>query len=93
MDKNEAKAILSEYIKRYRSKTYQDLLQLMAKDEIHGIQTGSGKLYYLEFQSFYDDSTKQNIIVIGSIGDKGIRSNFPICDDFIISPEGTFIAE
>jgi hypothetical protein len=21
------------------------------------------------------------------------RSSFPICDDFIISPEGTFIAE
>ena len=93
MDKNEARSILKEYVQRYRGRTYQDLLQLMTNVDVYEVHTESGKFYQLEFQAIYDDKKMKHIRVHGSISDRGIRAFFPLSEDFIISPDGTFIGE
>ena len=93
MDKTEARQILRHQLAGYRERSYQQLLHLMKEEESFEIRAGSGATYRLEFQAFWDDSKNKNIRVLGSIDDGGLRAIIPICEDFIISPDGSFIGE
>ena len=53
----------------------------------------SGTKYQIEIQACWDDKPFNNVRIIGSIDDGGIRALSPITDDFIISPSGEFIGE
>ena len=93
MDKQEARKILKEYLMCYRQRSYQELFALLDHQETFEIRSGSGVLYQLEFQVFWDDPATRTLRVLGSIDDGGIRALLPLNEDFIMAPDGTFVGE
>ena len=93
MDASEAKAILAERLARYREYPHERLAKLVGSQEVEERRSAAGTLYQLEFQFFWDAEPGGYVRVIGSIDDGGLRAFFPLSDDFIKAPDGTFVGE
>lgn len=93
MDKLEAKQILSDEIAKYRSRTFLELQRLLSEQDTFEITSSTGKWYQLEFQAVWDGRPQGNLRVIGSIDDGGVSAFKPLCEDFILSPDGKLIGE
>ena len=93
MDKREAKALLAAQLAQYRSRSYTDLQRLLTTRDTPNARGESGIVYQLVFDAFWDDKRRGHLRVMGSIDDGGIRAFFPLCDSFIMAPDGTFIGE
>ncbi len=94
MDKSEAAKFLEAYISQYRAKPHAELVKLMSDVQVHETTGVSGVEYILEFDVRWDDKPNGDIRVAGGIDDGGFRSAFsPLCDDFILSPDGGFVGE
>lgn len=93
MDREEATSHLAQQLLAYRAMPYAQLATLIGTVETAEIRAPSGTLYQLEFQFFWDSEPKGDIRVLGSIDDGGLRAFFPLSQDFIITPDGTFVGE
>jgi len=93
VDKKEARSILKEHLTRYKEKPYADLLYLLEDQDVFEVTAPSGARYQLEFQAVWDRKKGGNLHVIGAIDDGGIRSFFPLADNFILTPDGNFVGE
>ncbi len=94
MNKNEATDIILEQLKKFRSKSYEALLRMIECEPItYKILSSKGIKYQIEIQALWDDKANENIRVIGSIDDGGIRSIFPLSKDFLKSPNNDFVGE
>ena len=94
MDKLEAAKILQDHISRFRAKPYAELATLIGNVQVHDATGTSGADYTLEFDVLWDGDPKGDIRVIGAIDDGTFPSAFsPLSDDFILSPDGTFVGE
>lgn len=93
MNKSEAKSALERYLLEYRLKSYQELLQLMDEPETREVSLPSGQKYHLEVQVSWDGRPDGNLRVLASLDDGRWRAVFPLCSDFVISPEGNFVGE
>ena len=93
MDNFEATALLKAHLKTYRSRTYTELAALMGDPQIAQLKGPSGVEYTVEIDTHWDDRVGGNVRVIGSIDDGGWRAFLPLCDSFIMAPDGTFIGE
>ena len=51
------------------------------------------KWYQIEIQVFWDDKPKGDVRVAGSIDDGGWRAYLPLCRDFIMAPDNSFVDE
>ena len=91
MDKEEAKTILSTELDNYKKLSYSDLLYLLDTQDTKEVQSFSGVIYQLEFQVIWDDKKGGNLRVMGAIDDGRLRSLFPLTNDFILSPDGSFV--
>ncbi len=74
-------------------KSYNELQYLLNEQDTPEVKTESGAKYQLEIQAVWDDKKDGNLRVMGSIDDGGLRAFKPITNDFIITPNGTFIGE
>ena len=93
MNKQEAKNIIQNELKKYRLKSYDELKEIIDNPITYEMPLPKGAKYQIEIETFWDDKPNGNIRVIGSIDDGGIRAFVPITDDFIKSPSGKFIGE
>lgn len=93
MDKQEAKAILSEHVEPLRSQGYEQLKELMGDSQHLEVTGPSGNWYQLEIQAWWDDKHERNLRVVVSIDDGGLRAIFPITESFIVAPDGSFVGE
>ena len=94
MDKSEARKILQWRISRYRAKPYAELVKLIDSVQVHVTTSVSGTKYTLEFDVLRDRGPDGNIRVIGEIDDGTFPSSFwPLCNGFILSPDGKFVGE
>lgn len=93
MDKKEAIIKLDEVLRTYRAREYCDLSNLIDSPNTFEVNGDSGVQYQLEVQAFWDDEPGNNIRVMISIDDGGLRAFYPITEDFIMSPSGTFVGE
>ena len=93
MKKQEALKILEEELQKYRDKSYAELkLLLEIKEKIRYEVVGpSGDTYHIEIQIFWDNKHDHDVRVLGAIDAGGWREIFPLCDAFIMTPEGDFI--
>jgi hypothetical protein len=90
MNKKEAQTVLAKTLTDYRNKPHSELLYLLKTRDSFEVVAESGTWYQIEIQAFWDDEKKENLRVIGSIDDGGIRAFFPLTDDFIITRGGDF---
>ena len=93
MNKAEAKSLLSQELSRYREIPYAELFSLIDHSETFERAAPSGVTYQIELQVFVDDESRQTLRVLGSIDDGGWRALSPLCDDFILAPDGSFVGE
>lgn len=84
--------LLSKKIDALRGLSYDELLPFRTP-RVENLETLSGDRYQLEVEAFWDDKPKRTLRVTVSIDDGGWRSFFPLSDDFIIAPDGTFVGE
>ena len=93
MNKREAKSLLLSKLNTYRMKQYSEFLPLMDEPDTFELNGESGVEYQIEIQAFWDDKKDGDIRVMGSIDNGGLRALFPLCEDFIMSPNGEFVDE
>jgi hypothetical protein len=93
MDNAEAKLLLRDELSRYRELPYAELFSLIDHGETFERTAPSGVTYQIETQVFVDDMSRQTLRVMGSIDDGGWRALSPLCDDFILAPDGSFVGE
>ena len=100
MDEVEARAILSDVIQELRRHSYVELCKLLEEKNIETreVTSQTGKCYQLEIQAFWDSGKRnkdlrENLRVMVSIDDGRWRAFHPLCADFIIAPDGSFIGE
>lgn len=74
-------------------KTHNELASLVGEPETFTVHGPSGAEYQVEIEALWDDEAGKNLRVLGSIDDGGFRGLVPLCDDFIITPEGSFVGE
>jgi len=53
----------------------------------------SGTHYQIEVEIFWDNKPNGNARVLGLIDDGGIRAFLPLSEDFIMTPDGSFVDE
>ncbi len=92
MNQQEACNLLEQQLARYRTVRYSDLVAKIDSQECFEILGPSGVEYQVEIQFFWDGRSHCNIRVIGSIDDGGLRAFYPMCESFIMTPEGECVA-
>ena len=93
MDEQEAWKLLCSHLNRYRQMSYADLSAQMTGPISLEIQQPDSGWYQIEIEILMDDPSTGNFRVIGSIDDGGWRAFFPLSEDFIMAPDGSFIGE
>ena len=91
MNKDEAKAILSDQLKSFTARSYSELAALIDKPvdvEIAGL---SGTKYQIEINVFFDSKPGGDLRIIGSIDDGGWRAFVPLSDSLIMKPDGNLV--
>jgi hypothetical protein len=93
MDTAEARNIARAYLDRYRRKPYDELRQLIGSSPTDEVTGARGTKYQVELGFFWDDPGKPNdvIRVRVAVDDGGVRVFMPLCEDFLIAPNGSFI--
>jgi hypothetical protein len=94
MNQDEARTVLAQQINLYRRKRYGELLYLLETPDGLTVIAPSGETYNIEIGAVWDDREQMNLRVMGSIDDGGWRALVvPLCDDFIMRPDGSFVGE
>jgi len=94
MDESEARIVLNEELSLYRVLPYSELRVLVDRNSTVERTGPSGTKYQIEMQVLIDDPQRNTLSVAGAIDDGKLwRAIVPMCGDFIIAPDGSFVGE
>src|SRR5262249_25948016 len=96
VNQEEAKEILAIQVGELKRLSYAELRSWVVEKKIKTplVNGPSGTEYQMEIQAFWDSKRRGEIRVLVSIDDGGLVSSlFPLCDSFIISPDGSFVGQ
>ena len=95
MDTKEAHRLINAKIDELRQLPYDALVGrfLDQEGEVDEITGANGVLYSIETMGFWDDKRRRTLRVASGIDDGGLRAIFPLTQDFIIAPDGSFVGE
>ena len=93
MDKEKARAVLAEALQPYRAKSFAALRDLIGQIDVYEIANPDGPDFQIEIEAFWDDKPDGDIRVMGAVDDGGWSAFFPLCDNFIVAPDGSFVGE
>jgi hypothetical protein len=91
MDKKEAKLVLSREMERMRQQPYSELRQWALENQIESVMIAgpSGIGYQIEIVVRWDSKPEGPLRVLAIIDDGEMISSFtPVCDDFLMLPNG-----
>ncbi len=92
MKDEKLKSLLKERISELQRLPYEELCKFIdnSKNEEHG---EGDNCYQIEVESFWDDGKgiSENLHVMVSIDDGGLRAFFPLTGSFIITPDGKIL--
>ena len=89
MNKEEARTLLSDFVDRLSTSTYEDLCTLVSNPVCLEIEGPSGVTYQIEYEALWDSEPKEALRVIASIDDGGlISAMMPISASFVVEPQG-----
>ena len=92
MDTAEARQLLAAKLAELRQLSYGDLLRYREPVCVE-VAGPSGVVYQVEVEAFWDDRKRRDLRVLASIDDGGWRAFSPLCDDFIVATDGSFVGE
>jgi hypothetical protein len=95
MDKSEARALLARHLAIYRQYSYRDLTKRVSLNSAVQVRGPSGAEYQIEIDVMWDSPrNKVDILVMGTIDDGRLPGALkPLCDSFIMTPDGRFVGE
>lgn len=93
MDNREASLLLTETLARYRTLPCSELRARIGEVICGEVAGASDTKYQIEVNFDWDDRPRGDIRVIGSIDDGGWSAFLPLCDSFIMAPDGRFVGE
>jgi hypothetical protein len=93
VNKREASELLSVALRAYRALPYSDLVARIGAVESTTVIGSLDVEYQIEIQFLWDARPQGAIRVWGAIDDGRLRALFPLCDSFILAPDGTFVGE
>ena len=92
MDREEARNLLTEKLTEYRKQSYAELVAKIDNDEYIEVMGPTNTEYQIEIQFMWDHKENGDLRVLAGIDDGSLRGAFrPVCEDFIVSPDGRFI--
>lgn len=95
MDKTEARAVLVEQLAAWRKRAYAELASMVGSHSVIAARGASGAEYQIEIEVLWDSPRERvNVLVSGGVDDgRGLASLFPLCESFIVAPDGRFVGE
>ncbi len=95
MDKVEARTVLTAELAKYPQRSYEELSALIGAPSCFERRGPSGAEYQIEIEAMWDSTRPNgNIRVLGSVDDgRFLAALSPICDGFIVAPDGSFVGE
>ncbi len=84
---------MKSHLETYRRRTYADLVTLIDEVQVAQLTGPSSAEYTVEINITWDDRAGGDIRVMASIDDGGWRAFIPLCEDFIMAPDGSFVGE
>ena len=94
MRKSEYWELLKPIVAKYRQHGYSFWRSRVGGEPItFEDATAHGTEYQVEIDAIWDGKADGDIRVMFSIDDGGWRAYCPVCDDFIIAPDGRFVGE
>ncbi len=85
-----AQSLLDVELSRYRKRSYAELHSSLDQPETFERVSPSGTVYQIEIEIFFDDDSKRSTLrVNGAIDDAGWRALSPLCDGFLVAPDGS----
>jgi hypothetical protein len=89
----EAREVLATEIERLRCTQRKELLHLLDDSENYEVAGPSGTVYQVEVEAWWEDTPSENLHVLVAVDDGGWSAFKPICDAFIVAPDGSFVGE
>jgi len=86
MDREQAAAVLAIELQAYRANSYEALRDLVGSLHAYEVANPAGHPFQVEIEIVWD--VKPNIRVLSAIDDGGWSSFLPVCEDFVMTPEG-----
>ena len=91
MNKDEAKAILSDQLKSFATRSYTEPSAFIDKPVDVEIAGSFGTKDGIEINVFFDSKPGEDLRIIGSIDDGGWRAIVPLSDTLIMNPDGHLV--
>jgi hypothetical protein len=93
MDTREARKLLQEQLGTYRQLSYAALAARVGTEDHLEAVGFSGVTYQIEIMFLWDHLPGGDVRVLGAVDDMGLRAIFPLCDDFLVAPNGSTVGE
>ena len=93
-DKADAKRLLGAELAKYREMPYEELTELLITEQhidVRELTSQAAGSLQVEIQGFWDDAAEQNLRVLGSIDNGGLRAYCPVTRSFIMRPDGSVV--
>lgn len=91
MDKQEAKTMQMTKLAEYRCLSYADLVAKIGDNDCVKVSGPTGVEYQIEVQFKWDGKQGGDVRVMAGIDDGGYWAFLPLCDGFIVTPDGRFV--
>jgi len=88
MDDSEATKVLQEHLTQFTRRGYAELAAFIDRPQTIRATGTSGTAYQIEFNVFYDSPSKQDLRIMASIDDGGLRALAPLTRSEIMRPSG-----
>jgi hypothetical protein len=93
MDRDEAQALADSVLADLRKLSYAECCRMIREVSTRSVRARDGKEYELEIQAMWDAKTNGNVRVLVAVSGGGWSDFVPLCRDFVIAPDGSFIGE
>ncbi len=92
MDKVEARDLLEEFLDELKSRSREELLELISNPVCIEKTGQSGTVYQIEYEALWDSEPGRDLRIIASIDDGGFISALkPLTADFLVSSQGKVV--
>ncbi len=93
MDTVAAQRVLNEWLTKLRAVPYRELASRVDSVTTDEVVRDTERSWQLEVEVVWDDEANENVRVMVSIDDGGLRAFVPMTGSFIKSPLGEFVGE
>jgi len=94
MKKSEARTVALSRLQSLRGTSWSELKsRYLNMPDVIETETESGAVYQVEILAFWDGVAEGDLRVVVSVDDGGWRAIVPLTEDFIVSPDGSFVGE